>query len=450
MDPNNSMQRREFLAAGAGALALAASGCASAERPTSDDFSWRLHPPQAAGLDPAGLPRIRAAIQQHIDNASQTGAVTAFARNNKLVWFEAQGVRNVDTGEAMRRDDIFRMMSSTKNVTSVAVMMMADEGRLDIDHPVSRYLPSFTNPRVAVPPEGWQRALADPSLKAEITAQMRIVPADREITIKDLLTHTSGLSSWLGSTPVGPATLVNEAATENARINTETTLADRIPKLGEFVLDFQPGSRWGYSGLDGMDTLLHIVELVSGQEADSFLTERVFAPLEMHDTYFNVPSEKQSRVLTLYERHDNAWRQATPMFGTGPLRYISGAGGLLSTAHDFLNFELMLLNRGTFNGRRLLRPETVSLMSTNHVGALFAEWIPPITSGMGFGLGCGIVLEPDVVNNGRGRGAFGWGGAYGTESWADPENNVAGVYLVQQSGNSASRDYQRAIRDALV
>jgi CubicO group peptidase (beta-lactamase class C family) len=220
--------------------------------------------------------------------------------------------------------------------------------------------------------------------------------------------------------------------------------------VGRFVLDFEPGSRWGYSALDGMDTLLHVVELVSGQEAEAFLHERLFAPLDMHDTYFNVPAAKQARVLTLYERRDNAWRRATPMFGNAPTRYISGAGGLMSTAHDFLNFEVMLLNRGTFNGRRVLRPETVALMTTNHVGTLFAEWIPPITSGLGFGLGGSVVLDPQLLQNGRGLGSYGWGGAYGTDSWIDPQHNIASVYFVQQSGDFAGRAYGRAIREALV
>jgi CubicO group peptidase (beta-lactamase class C family) len=443
-----NLKRREFLLASAGALAFAGGGCATGAVGDAEHFSWEVQPPEAAGIDPAALENVRAAVQLHIDNNVQTGAVTAFARNNKLVWFEAQGVRDVESGEPMRRDDIFRMMSSTKVITSVAVMMMADEGKLDINDLVSRYIPSFANPRVAIAPAGWERIL-DPSAKAELAAAIQIVPAEREITIKDLLTHTSGLSSSYGMLP-GPGSVANEAAIQEATILEGVTLATRIPKVGEFVLDFQPGSRWGYSALDGMDTLLHIVEIVSGQEAEEFLQRRLFAPLEMHDTYFNVPADKQHRLLTLYERHENQWRQGTPFFGTAPTRYISGAGGLMSTAHDFLNFELMLLNRGAFNGRRILRPETVDLMTTNHVGTLFAEWIPAITNGLGFGLGGSVVLQPELLSNGRGRGSFGWGGAYGTDSWIDPENNVAAVYFVQQSGNFAGREYGRAIRDAVA
>ena len=443
-----NLKRRDFLLASAGVLAVTAAGCSTSATRTETDFSWELQPPESAGVNASALAYVRAAVQQHIDSHAQTGAVTAFARNNKLVWFEAQGVRDVETGEPMRRDDIFRMMSSTKVVTSVAVMMMADEGKLNINDPVSRYIPSFANPRVAIPPAGWERIVADPSARDQLVAAIQIVPAEREITIKDLLTHTSGLSSGLGLLP-GPGSSLNQSVSVET-ILTERTLATHVPTLGEHILDFQPGSRWGYSPLDGMDTLLHIVEIVSGQEGESFLHQRLFTPLEMHDTYFNLPEEKQHRLLALYERRENEWQRGTPLLGTAPTRYISGAGGLMSTAHDFLNFELMLLNRGVFNGRRILRAETVDLVATNHVGTLFAEWIPPITRGQGFGLGGRIVLDPSVLNDGRGLGSFGWGGAYGTESWFDPANNVAAVYFVQQSGAGPASDYGRAIRDALI
>lgn len=439
-------KRRDFLMTSAGAMAFAASGCATGQQPDIANFSWELRRPESAGVNAAALPAVRAAIQQKIDSNALTGAVSAFARNNKLVWYEAQGLRDVEAGEPMRRDDIFRMMSSTKVVTTVAIMMMSDAGRLDIDDPVSRYVPSFANPRVAIGPEGWQSAHADPEALAALRSQIRIVPAQREITIKDLLTHTSGLSSSFGA-GTGPGTLVNDAA-EDARAVQGATLSERIPRLGQLVLDFEPGSRFGYSPLDGMDTLLHIVELVSGQEAEAFLTERIFVPLDMIDTYFNVPAAKQSRVIPLYERRDNVWQRAAPMFGGAPTTYISGAGGLLSTAHDFLNFEIMLLNGGVFNGRRLLRPETVLRMRTNQVGNLFAEWIPPITSGLGFGLGGRVVLESNLMDSGRGVGSYGWGGGYGTESWIDPERNVAAVYFVQQGSTGAS--YARSVGDALL
>lgn len=440
--------RRSFMRAGLGFAAAGLAGCAT-RAPAAAAFDWRLYPPQAAGMKPDADAAFRQAVQRHIDNHDHSGVVSAVARDNKLVWYEAQGVRNVETNAPMQRDDIFRMMSSTKNITATAVLMMMEAGKLSIDDPVSRYIPSFAHQRVAIGPPGWQQAIADPAKRADLAAQVRFEPAARDITIKDLLTHTSGLSSTYGLGP-GPGSLVNADLHFNPAAD---TLSSRIPQLGSFALDFQPGSRWGYSPLDGMDTLLHIVELVANQDAESFLRARIFEPLDMVDTYFNVPAAKRGRLLQLYERKDDAWRPATPLFGQDPatrISYISGAGGLMSTVHDFLQFELMRLNGGALNGRRILRSETVALMSTNQVGAMFEQWAPPLTDGMGFGLGVRVVVDPTRAHDSRGRGAFGWGGAYGTESWADPALGVAACYFVQQPGNLAVRDFEHAIAASIA
>ncbi|MFT3727934.1 MAG: serine hydrolase domain-containing protein [Terricaulis sp.] len=442
---HEALERREFLGAGVAALALTAAGCATDG--VSDAFTWDLRTrAAAAGMKPDFNLDLRQAVQRHVDNHDHTGVVSAVARNNKLVWYEAQGVRDVETNAPMRRDDIFRMMSSTKNITSTAVLLMMEAGKLSIDDPVSRYIPSFARQRVAIGPQGWQQAITDPGKRAELAAQVRFEPAVRDITIKDLLTHTSGLSSTFGL-GAGPASLVNPDLHTNFATD---TLANRIPQLGAFALDFQPGSRWGYSPLDGMDTLLHIVELTSDQDAESFLQKRIFDPLGMIDTHFNLPAAKQARLLKLYERKDDAWREAPAMFGNAPVKYICGAGGLMSTVHDYLQFELMRLNGGVFNGARILREDTVTLMSTNHVGALFAQWAPPLTDGMGFGLGVRVVVDPTRAHDSRGRGAFGWGGAYGTESWTDPALGIAACYFVQQPGNLAVRDFEHEIAASIA
>jgi CubicO group peptidase (beta-lactamase class C family) len=428
-----SVSRRDVLSLG---LALGLSGCAPFGRQATqrtDSFNWTPVPPEDVGMTSAGLGAVRAAIQKYIDANQITGAVTAVARHNKLVLFEALGVRDTHTSAPLRKDDLFRMMSSTKQVTAVAVLMMLDEGKLSLDDKVSRFIPEFTNTKVAVAPKDATQA-----------SQVELVPADREITIRDLLTHTSGLSSTPGGLGPGPASLINKIERKP-----DDTLADYIPRLGAAALDFQPGTKWGYSPLDGFDTLLRIVEITSGQPAQSFLRERLFEPLDMRDTYFNVPADKQARVVTLYERKDGEWRQRAHLLGDGPYRYICGAGGLYSTVHDFLQFELMLLNKGTLNGKRLLKAETVALMSRNQVGSLFSEWIPAMTAGAGFGLGVSVVMDPER-SRGRGVGAFGWGGAYGTESWADPELDVAAAVFVQQPVITLAPDYQRALREAIV
>jgi CubicO group peptidase (beta-lactamase class C family) len=336
----------------------------------------------------------------------------------------------------MRKDDIFRMMSSSKSVTAVAVLMMMDEGKLSLNDKVSRYIPTFKDPKVAVAPAG-----------AKDASQVKLVPAEREITIKDLLTHTSGLSSFLGLVEgAGPGSLVNKIERKP-----DVTLADFIPRLGSAALDFQPGTKWAYSAFDGIDVLLRIVEITSGKSADEFLRERIFKPLDMRDTHFNVPPEKKARLVNIYSGKDGNFTVEKHLLGEGPWTYTSGAAGLFSTVHDYLQFEQMLLNRGTLNGHRLLKPETVALMSRNHVGKLFAGWIPAISAGFGFGLGVSV-LEDREKGSGRGAGAFGWGGAYGTENWADPELDVAATMFIQMNPAPANvkTDFQQALGKAIV
>ncbi len=387
---------------------------------------------------------VRATIQKHLDAQEQTGVVSVIARRNKLVWYEAQGVRDPTTGAPMQKDDIFRMMSSSKPVTAACVLMMMDAGKLALEDPVSRFIPTFKDPKVIVPPPGWEKMLTDASSRKTLAVQAKLVPAGREITIKDLLTHTAGLGT-IGTTGGGPGMLVN-----NETFNPSMTLADFVPRLGKAALDFDPGTHWAYSLLFGFDTLLRVVEVTSGQPADVFMRERLFEPLDMRDTFFNIPESKRERVLPLWERKDNAWHQATPLFGNGATRYFCGSGGLLSTAHDYMQFEAMLFNRGELNGRRILKPQTVSLMSSNQVGDMFAKWLPFLTAGMGFGLGVGITVEPAEANWGRGKGAFGWTGALGTDSWVDPENELTVAFFVQQSLRPVQVDFQKAVRAAIV
>lgn len=428
----DSITRREALGLG---LALGVAGCApkatkELERMTiagpSATFDWKLHAPEEVGMSRAGLENVRAAIQKYVDKNEITGAVGAIARHNKLVWHEAVGVRDVTTREPMRKDDLFRMMSSTKVVTAVAVLQMMDEGKLELDDKVNRFIPTFKDAKVAVP-----------GANPKDASQVKLVPANRDITIKDLLTHTSGLASS------GEASVVNKIERRP-----DDTLADYIPRLGSAALDFQPGSKFRYSPLEGFDVLLRIVEIASGMPADAFLRERLFEPLNMRDSYFHVPPEKQGRILTLYARKEGAWSVQPTILPFGP-RYICGAGGLFSTVHDFMQFEAMLLNKGTLNGRRILKDETVALMASNHVGSMFAEWFPAMTAGHGFGLSVRIVEDP-AKGSGRSVGAFGWGGAYGTESWADPALDVAAALFIQQPVTPVQHDFQRALRDAVV
>lgn len=437
------IERREVLKLGAMLGAGAAlPSCVSSRLASgqSSRFDWTLHPPEAAGLTRAGLAGVRATVQKHIDADELTGAVSAIARRDKLVWHEAQGVGNAETGAPMRKDAIFRLASSSKPITAACILMLMDEGKLSIDDKVSRFIPSFRNSKVALLPEVPQMAIFDPSKREQLKSKVKVVPADREVTLKDLLTHTAGVGSVFGITnPPVP-------------IQKEKTLADRIPLLGPLTLDFQPGTKWSYSPLDGFDVLGHVVEIVSGMPLDQFMRRRLFEPLEMRDTGFHLSAEQRQRLVPMYKRENNAWKPTIDILGAGDpdMKYLCAAGGLLSTVHDYMQYQEMLLNRGALNGRRLLSREAVALMSTNHVGTLLEEFLIFQRKGWGFGLGVGVVVDPAVAGWGRGRGAFGWDGAHGTDGWVDPESDLAAVYFVQQSVRPALIDFGKAVAAAMA
>lgn len=377
----------------------------------------------------AGIAAARAAIQKNIDDKVISGAVTAVARHNKLVMFEAKGWADFDAQKPMRPDSLFRLASSSKVITSVAVLMMVEEGKLALEDPVSKFIPSFKGQKVDISPA----SNADP-------AKVQLVPAARDITVKDLLTHTAGLG-----------TIYRLAGFKALPRKPGDTLKTVIPQLGALPLDFQPGTHWRYSPLDAVDVLLHLVELVSGVPADKFLQERIFEPLGMQNTYFMVPADRRDRLVKIYGVKDKKFESRPWLFPEDNVTYFSGAGGLVSCAHDMLNFELMLLNRGSFNGRSLLKPETVELMSRNHVGRLFAESVPKLAGGDGFGLGVGV-FEDEKTSGGRAAGAFGWRGAYGTDTWADPQLDMACVVLIQMDPGPVApvQEFSRALRQAIV
>lgn len=432
--PLDHFARRDLLRVGAGLAITGAVAPAAVAQPRREaKFDSTVHAPEVVGLSRAGLESIRTTIQRHIDDNSWTGAVSAVSVRNKLVWYEAQGLRNVETREPMRRNDIFRLMSATKPMVGVAVLMMIEAGGLALEDEVARFIPSFANPRVAVIPPGATQA-----------SQVTYVPAQRNITVKDLLTHTSGLISPLPSTP-HIADLSRDTSPHPG-----DTLTDFVNRIGRTPLDFQPGSRFSYSGAAGFDVLLRLVEITSRQAADVFLRERIFEPLDMRDTGFSVPASKQDRLLPLYERHDNVWRPGHPVTALGEMRFFSGSGGLVSTAHDMMRFEEMLFNRGALNGRRLLREESVQMMSTNQVGQMFEAWTPPYTAGVGFGLGVSVTTDPARSVFGRGQGAFGWNGAYGVDAWVEPQNQICVVLMVQQLAGPAWIDFIHTVRRAVA
>jgi CubicO group peptidase (beta-lactamase class C family) len=266
------------------------------------------------------------------------------------------------------------------------------------------------------------------------------VPAEREITIRDLMTHTSGLESG------------GAGSREGARIaprSTSSTLAAYIPTLGAVPLDFQPGTQWRYSALAGIETLGRIVEVASGLTFDQFLKQRIFEPLGMKDTAFYPTDDRMARVVSLYERRDGKLSRTETPAWLATKTLFSGGGGLWSTAEDYIQFAQMLVNGGQLNGRRLLSPRTVDLMASNHVGDMYSG-VGQRLKGMGFGLTVEVVLDNVAANRRESIGSFGWDGAFGTHFWIDRKEQLVGLLMVQEPVGQLSRDLENAVMQAIV
>lgn len=383
--------------------------------------------PEDAGMSSERLRRIHESIERHIDAGEISGAVTLVSRRGRAVHFEAHGLMDLESKKPMAKDAIFRLASMSKPVTSVAVMMLVEEGKIRLSDPVSKFLPEFKDPKVAVARANQGGA-----------TDFYVVPADREITIRDLLTHTSGLMSRGIGFSAAPA-----------RTPTDT-LASYIPRLGAVPLDFQPGTQWAYSGLAGPDVLSRIVEIVCGQTYDQFLRARLFEPLGMKDTFFYPPDDRRPRMVTLYQKSSNGLLKSANQDGFSTKNYFSGAAGLMSTAQDYLQFAQMLANGGELNGKRLLGPRTVELMASNHVGDMFNGKLGRPAHGMGFGLLVAVIEDSVAAGLRVSNGSFGWDGAFGTETWIDPKEKMVTIIMIQTQVASVQRDFENAVMQAIV
>ena len=398
--------------------------------------------PEDVGMSSERLQRIGQVIQRYMDAKDLAGAVSVVSRRGKVVYFEAQGLMDVEHKTPMRKDAIFRMASMSKPVTGVAILMLLEEGKIRLNDPVSKFIPEFKDTKVAIEkPQPAGAAAAGGRSQTARAPEIYTVPASREITIRDLMTHTSGLESGGAGTREG-----NRIAPRD----TSSNLAAYIPKLGAVPLDFQPGTEWRYSALAGIETLGRIVEVVSGLTFDQFLKQRIFDPLGMKDTAFYQPEEKAPRIANIYTVSPGGLgKQETPgWLATKTL--FSGGGGLWSTPEDYLQFAQMLVNGGELNGRRLLSPRTVDLMSSNHVGNLFAE-SSAARAGMGFGLTVEVVVDQIAANRRTSNGSFGWDGAFGTHYWVDRKEEIAGLLLIQRSTYAQlNRDFENAVMQAVI
>ena len=385
--------------------------------------------PERVGLSSTRLERVSELIDRHIAAGEITGAVTLVARNGRIARLEAQGVTDLTSGRPMTTDTIFRIASMSKPVAGVAIMMLIEEGRVRLDDPVSRYLPSFKEPRVIVSATGPVSGVPDEEIET--------FAAKREITVFDLLTHTSGVMSGSAS---------NAAGRRYSNRRHELGLA-WVDELGRVPLEFEPGERWAYSALAGFDILSRIVELASGQDFNSFLEARIFEPLGMNDTTFWPTPAQRQRLVTSYDLGDDGTLDVrdNPDSMSGEI-YFSGAGGLMTTAQDYAQFAMMLANRGSLNGVRLLAPRTVDFLGGAHI----PDTLPGRPAGEGYGLSVRVITDPIARGTLLSEGAFGWSGAYGTHFWADPRENLVGIMMIQTPIRAMRPEFELAVMQALV
>jgi len=365
------------------------------------------------------LLRIDRMLQQGIDSGWIAGAVGFIARDGKIVYNKSFGVSNIEAKTPMHTDDIFRIASQTKAITSVAVMMLFEEGKFLLDDPISKYIPEFANPKVL-----------DKFNEKDTT--YTTVQANREVTIRDLLTHTSGIDyAGIGSDHMNA--IYAKSGIPTGFVSEKINLGDKMRKLGRLPLVHQPGARFTY-GLN-VDVLGYLVEILSGETLDKYFRTHIFEPLGMNDTYFYLPASKYDRLVKVTSEDKNhKLVNSSSAFVNYPLAegtYYSGGAGLSSTIKDYATFLQMLLNKGEYNGKRLLARRTVELMTTNQIGDL------PL--GMDkFGLGFEITTATGQSKLGISEGSFAWGGYFATTYWADPKERLVCLLFLQQSPFSHS------------
>ena len=391
--------------------------------------------PEDVGLSSERLQRINQMIARRIAAGEIAGAVTIVARKGKVAHLSAQGVADLESKQAMTPAAMFRIASMTKPVIGVAIMMMVEEGKLHLNDPVSRYIPEFRAMKVGIaqppaPTPGGGQPAAGP-------IQFYTVPAQREITIKDLLTHVSGL----GSGPMGNSGIEKVARKDGDK------LSDYIPRLGGTALEFQPGSRWTYSPGAGFETLGRIVEITSGMPLDQFFRKRIFDPLGMKDITFWPTDAQWPRVATVYARSANGLAKTqSPNDTLGKNVYFRGSGGLFSTAEDYIPLGMMLANGGELNGKRLLSRKTVEMMSAAHV----PDTLPGRPAGEGYGLSVRVVTNHAARGTMLSDGTYGWTGAQGTHFFVDPKEQLVGVLMVQTPIQEVQREFEDLVAQSIV
>ena len=378
--------------------------------------------PAEVGMSDQRLERIDAMLIEAIEKGRVPGAVALIARDGQVIYYKAFGMADSQSGRELMRTDIFRIASQTKAITSTAVMMLWEEAKFRLDDPISDYLPVFEEAQIL-------------DTFNENDTTWTTVPAENQITIRDLLTHTSGIGYGVIDGDERFRMIYEKAGITDLYTTEDITIEESVTKLARLPLHHEPGEKYTYS--EGLDVLGYFIEVVSGMPFDEFLRTRIFDPLGMNDTWFYLPESKHGRLVTVQQKNDaGEWKPYPVTFydpeypRAGAISFFSGGAGLSSTAIDYARFLQMYLNNGEYNGTRLLSRTTVNFMMKNQIGEL---WGPNSHYGLAFG----VLTDAGEAQGGRGsEGTFGWSGYFNTQYFADPEEQVIGVLLKQIQGST--------------
>jgi CubicO group peptidase (beta-lactamase class C family) len=377
--------------------------------------------PQSAGVSPERLSRIDRMCQEAVEEGNLPGVVALVARNGKIILWKAYGMASNQEGRKLKRDDIFRIASQSKAITATAVMMLWEEGLFRLDDPISKYIPEFSNPRVLK-----TFRYSDTTWTGEAAAS--------EITIRHLLTHTTGIGYGVIDNDERIKMIYQKAGVTDLFTTEKVTIGESVKKLAKLPLHHNPGENFTYS--EGLDVLGYFIEVVSGMPFDEFLRTHIFDPLGMNDTRFYLPEEKAGRLVAVQHKVNGKWEKYPVTFYDtdypvkGAKTFFSGGAGLSSTAKDYATFLQMYLNGGEYNGTRLLSRTTVELILSNQIGNIWGE--DPDTH---FGLAFEILTGEGQAKGGMGSaGAFDWGGYFNTQYFADPREKIIGIIMKQTQG----------------
>ncbi|MCC6286834.1 MAG: beta-lactamase family protein [Chitinophagaceae bacterium] len=376
--------------------------------------------PATAGMSAERITKIDAMLKDAVAQKNLPGIVALIARNGKIVFYKAYGMADNLSKKELKRDDIFRIASQTKAITSTAVMMLWEEGKFKLDDPISKYIPEFGEAQIL-------------DTFNDKDSSYTTKPAKNQVTIRHLLTHTSGIGYGVIDGDERFRKIFSKAGITDAFTTAPIKISDNIKKLAKLPLHHEPGENWVYS--EGLDVLGYLIEVVSGMPFDKFLRTRLFDPLGMNDTWFYLPDNKKNRLVSVQEKTDGEWKKYSGSFYDadypikGAQTFFSGGGGLSGTAKDYANFLQMYLNNGELNGVRILSRKTIEVIMANQIGDIWK-------GNTSYGLAFGLINQKGQDAGGQGSaGTFDWGGYFNTQYFADPKEKLIGIIMKQTQGD---------------